>query len=486
WELVENSEGHEYYWNTKTGETSWTSPFGTNEAALIPELLSSGPPPPPPLPPVMKFPPPMSGAVPNDPELAALSRIESVPESIIRREGYLLTKKKSHGLASKKQSSSWVQHWAVLCVGFLFLFKDQATKTSTKRPLHVLRLDVVSVDEVGKEMTKKKGAFRLELEPGVVWLLQPGKEGEMWEWMDSVKEASRQKSTTPEYENALSKLLPATSGSERQAGSAHATRSSSNLSTVNSPATASTPVAGKSSDRNRSPKQSVKTKIGAFLFKRPSVDKLKEQGIIKDEDVIFGGSLAHQVEHSAQPIPPVVRKCVEEVDKRGLTSQGIYRLSGNASTVQKLRLQFNSKEPVDLSDDDMDINVVASTLKLYFRELEDPLVPFGFYDRFIAAAKLDDYDTRLIELKNLVQALPRPNYDTFEYIIRHLARVTSHSAENKMEPSNLAIVFGPTLIRAPENGAQSGYNTILNMSYQNLLVEAVLVQVDWVFDGLDN
>ncbi|KAI8591715.1 Rho GTPase activation protein [Geranomyces variabilis] len=504
WELVENPEGEHYYWNTDTGETSWTSPDHPEDTGRASSEGGDDGPEGVPLgaqaqpltdtPPVMKFPSTSETGVSAalDPELLALGRIEGVPETIIRREAYLLTKKKHHGAGSKKPASSWAQYWAVLCVGFLFLFKDQSTKTSTKKPVHVIRLDSVRVEEVGKDTTKKKGAFRMELDQGAVWLIQPGKEGEMWEWMDAIREASREKSTSAEYENALSTLLPqgVPAVPDRKSNS-QASKSVGNISTKNRSRrpTGGAKASGEVDDgsyEGKQAKQSVKTKIGAFLFKRPSVDKLKEQGIIKDEDVIFGGNLAAQVERGSGPIPAVVRLCVEQVDKRGLTSQGIYRLSGNASTIQKLKVQFNAQEKVDLGAEDLDINAVASTLKLYFRELDDPLIPFAFYDRFIAAAKLEDYNARLIELKNLVQAIPRPNYDTFEFIIRHLARVMSHSAENKMEPSNLAIVFGPTLIRPPEGDGTSGYTNILNMSYQNLLVEAVLVQVDWIFDGLDH
>ncbi|KAJ3011429.1 hypothetical protein HKX48_006846 [Thoreauomyces humboldtii] len=472
----------------------------------------------------MRFEPMLPNA-PSDPEVAALLRVEAVPEEIIRREGYLYTKLKKQGPGPKRLSASWTQTWAVLCVGFLFLFKDQPNRTSHRKPLHVVRLDAVAVDEVGKEVTKKKGAFKVEIDQGdAVWLVYPSKEGEMWEWMDAIKEASREKSTSSEYDNALNRLLPngLSPPSSTPAALTHSnsktplpinTKSSSNLlpngasaggsSLPSSPGgTRSTdkPEKEKAASRSRRPtqgakasgevddgsyegrKQNVKTKIGAFLFKRPSVDKLKEKGIIKDEATVFGGSLALQIELSKELVPPVVKFCVEEVERRGLTSEGIYRLSGDRSTVQKLRLQFNAKESVNLAEDDMDINAVTGVLKLYFRELDDSVIPFGFYARFIAAAKIDDYDSRLIELKNLIQALPRPNYDTLEYIIRHLSRVTAHSAENKMEPSNLAIVFGPTLIRTGED-SQSGYTDILNLSHQNRIVESILVQVTWVFDG---
>lgn len=83
-------------------------------------------------------------------------------------------------------------------MGFLILFKDHPSKAAIKRPVSVLRLNSVEVEDVGKEVTKKKGAFRVAMEDGAVWLMMPGKEGEMWEWMDAIKEASRDRSTPAE------------------------------------------------------------------------------------------------------------------------------------------------------------------------------------------------------------------------------------------------------------------------------------------------
>lgn len=184
-----------------------TATSSTSSRASIPERASSfsdsptpsSVPPPPPPPPVMKFPPPSEDNI--DPDLRAISQISTIPPEIIRREGYLSTKlKKPPQSTSKKPppNTSWAHYWATLTVGFLILFKDNPSKAAIKRPASVLRLNSVEVEDVGKEATKKKGAFRVVMENGAIWLMLPGKEGEMWEWMDAIREASRERSTPAE------------------------------------------------------------------------------------------------------------------------------------------------------------------------------------------------------------------------------------------------------------------------------------------------
>jgi len=140
---------------------------------------------------------------------------------------------------------------------------------------------------------------------------------------------------------------------------------------------------------------------------------------------------------------------------------------------------------VDLQDEvNVDINVVTGVLKLYFRELQNPLVSFEYYEKFLEAGRIQYYDDRLIELKSLVHSLPKPNYDVFEFLMRHLCRVAADWEINKMEPPNLAIVFGPTLIRMPEEG-QNAYVNMMNMGLHNSIVEAIIKQTDWIFSPIE-
>jgi hypothetical protein len=140
----------------------------------------------------------------------------------------------------------------------------------------------------------------------------------------------------------------------------------------------------------------------------------------------------------------------------GLESQGIYRISGNAATMARIKLEINKGillhivgNFTDINNDYTDINAISGLFKLFFRELLDPVIPFEFYDRFIAAIRktplileLEEYNERLTLIKDLVQEIPKEHYAVLECVIRHLAKVATHSNINKMEPSNLAIVFG--------------------------------------------
>ena len=110
-----------------------------------------------------------------------------------------------------------------------------------------------------------------------------------------------------------------------------------------------------------------------------------------------------------------------------------------------------------------------------------PVIPYSLYKPFIEVMKIEDYNTRLIEIKNLTQKLPKVHYDVLEYLMRHLVKVSSKSEINKMEPSNLAIVYGPSLIRAEEKGEgdmQAAYANMMNMSFQNSLIENMITQTE--------
>jgi len=88
-----------------------------------------------------------------------------------------------------------------------------------------------------------------------------------------------------------------------------------------------------------------------------------------------------------------------------------------------------------------------------------------------------NYNDRLMAIKGMLQRLPSANYEVAKFLIRHLARVSQQAATNKMETANLAIVFGPTLMRAENESMEM----VLNMGYQNSLVEHLILQADWMF-----
>ncbi|NXN44492.1 RHG15 protein, partial [Rhinoptilus africanus] len=106
------------------------------------------------------------------------------------------------------------------------------------------------------------------------------------------------------------------------------------------------------------------------------------------------------------------------------------------------------EERLSLADPEWsDVHVVTGALKLFFRELPEPLVPYGLFDPFIEAVKLPDPQEQVERVAELVQSLPPPNYATLRYLLAHLCRVMERVDVNRMTRQNIGIVFGPTLLR---------------------------------------
>ncbi|XP_072340198.1 active breakpoint cluster region-related protein-like isoform X2 [Scyliorhinus torazame] len=168
---------------------------------------------------------------------------------------------------------------------------------------------------------------------------------------------------------------------------------------------------------------------------------------------IFGVPISIVTYRDRSRVPLIVRHCVEDVERRGLDELGIYRISGIATDVQSLRAAFDSnpKEAVTHLKD-YDVNVVAGTLKLYFRELPEPLLTDELIPSFVAAAAQEDATVKEREMTSFLSQLPDPNLNTFLYLMKHLKKVTEHEPINKMSLHNLATVFGPSLLRVRHEG----------------------------------
>jgi hypothetical protein len=104
---------------------------------------------------------------------------------------------------------------------------------------------------------------------------------------------------------------------------------------------------------------------------------------------IFGGSLEAQAQKQNSLVPRIVLECIQIIEQKGMNIEGIYRLSGNNGSMQRLRFFYNNYENfwIDPNYEDWsDVHVITGALKLYFRELQNPLITFAMYDKFIAVA----------------------------------------------------------------------------------------------------
>uniref|UniRef100_A0A7M5WIP2 Rho-GAP domain-containing protein n=1 Tax=Clytia hemisphaerica TaxID=252671 RepID=A0A7M5WIP2_9CNID len=165
---------------------------------------------------------------------------------------------------------------------------------------------------------------------------------------------------------------------------------------------------------------------------------------------VFGFNLAKTLAKEENTIPVIVRKCVEEIEKRALEIVGIYRISGNARKKKHLRAQFEENSlAVDTSnEDEVDCHVLAGILKDYLRELPNPLISDNMYHNIYNKGCVKNKDQNNL-LRELLKELPYTNRATLIYIMDHLKRVAAKSEVNKMTHQNLAVCFGPVMMSSP-------------------------------------
>lgn len=234
---------------------------------------------------------------------------------------------------------------------------------------------------------------------------------------------------------------------------------------------------------------------------------------------LFGRDFSQVASCASDGIPFIITKCISEIERRALKMKGIYRVNGVKTRVEKLCQAFeNGKELVELSQ--CSPHDISNVLKLYLRQLPEPIMPFHLYNSLMGLAKESlqgDADTpekeeaessninpavgkgpELVDLgpdtdpevlvlvdklKELLKDLPRANIATMRYIIRHLRRIAELEEDNKMSPSNLGIVFGPSLMRPRPTGATISLSSLVDYPHQARIVEALIVFYSSIFQS---
>ncbi|XP_065183498.1 rho GTPase-activating protein 45-like isoform X2 [Sycon ciliatum] len=210
----------------------------------------------------------------------------------------------------------------------------------------------------------------------------------------------------------------------------------------------------------------------------------------------FGINMSSVVTRSSQDVPAIVPACIKEVEERGLSHVGIYRLSGVKSKVEKLCQQFEKdggKADIKLST--YPPTLIACVLKLFFRQLPEPLLTYKLYteliklgqDGFIGDAEDDEqarkHEQTIQKLRAVLARLPAQNFYTTKILMGHLSIVASHSKVNNMTESNLGIVFGPTIIqpRMKQGEHTSTVRALVDMPHQSKAVEFIIKGFDEIF-----
>uniref|UniRef100_A0AAR2JYA9 Rho GTPase-activating protein 12-like n=1 Tax=Pygocentrus nattereri TaxID=42514 RepID=A0AAR2JYA9_PYGNA len=430
WETHKDQNGRHFYYNRATQERTWKPPRARES---------------------------------KKEERHDTASTETEPSS--ERSGFLnVTKITEQG---KKVRKNWSSSWAVLQGSLLIFAKNQGTATSwfgshQSKPDFSIDLRGATVERASKDKSSKKHVLEVKTRQGTEILIQSDVENTINEWFKSLTEAINTHAW--ESDEAIEEDMPESPGPEKH-DKEKEHRDSKKLRAMKN-----------STSMDSTEQKKTKKQLKKFLIRRPTLQAVRDKGYIKDQ--VFGCNLISLCQRENTTVPHFVRMCIDHVENHGLNLDGLYRVSGNLAIIQKLRFTVNHDEKINFEDSKWeDIHVITGALKMFFRELPEPLFTHTLFNDFVAAIKIPDYKQKVQAVKDKVQKLPRPNHDTMQALFKHLKKVIEHGEKNRMTTQSVAIVFGPTLLR-PEIET---LNMAVHMVYQNQIVELVLLEYDTMF-----
>ncbi|KAK2851028.1 hypothetical protein Q5P01_007304 [Channa striata] len=182
-----------------------------------------------------------------------------------------------------------------------------------------------------------------------------------------------------------------------------------------------------------------------------------------------------RTQSSGQQIPVVVESCIRFINLHGLHHEGIFRVPGSQREVNLIRDAFERGDD-PLSDSECDLDSVAGVLKLYFRGLEPPLFPYDSYSQLLECVQIEGETEKAAQIKAIFSTFPRPLLVVMRYLFAFLNHVSQYSDENMMQPYNLAVCFGPSLLRGTDSD-----DAVARQPQVNDLVKTMILQHDLIF-----
>lgn len=243
--------------------------------------------------------------------------------------------------------------------------------------------------------------------------------------------------------------------------------------------------------------------------------------------------------YKQQSVPYVLARLCNYIEENSsqLTHEGIFRVSGNARLMEKLRTLFDHLGDAPLESESVDVATSASMLKMYLRELPEPLIPTRMNYYFITLAKKysplllsgnalmsrsttkctpvqqsgnqenDPSTTNTSEnpsnsrdgatnssqnhtnerhkqafsrdLTKLIRKLPIENYNLLKYLACFLHRITLKQQYNKMCAEALGIVFGPNVFRI----RSESYKGLKEQEFSNQIMASIISNYRTIFDS---
>lgn len=182
---------------------------------------------------------------------------------------------------------------------------------------------------------------------------------------------------------------------------------------------------------------------------------------------------------SGETIPLMVESCIRFISRHGLQHEGIFRVSGSQVEVNDIKNAFErGEDPLAGDQNDHDMDSIAGVLKLYFRGLDQALFPKEVFHDLISCVSMESLQERAVHIKKVLQPLSSKTLIIMRYLFAFLNHLSQYSEENMMDPYNLAICFGPTLMSVPE-----GHDQVSCQAHVNELIKTIIIHHDTIFPG---
>ncbi|KAI1892444.1 hypothetical protein AGOR_G00133430 [Albula goreensis] len=232
------------------------------------------------------------------------------------------------------------------------------------------------------------------------------------------------------------------------------------------------------------------TKLKEFLEERNLITKLQAKHELihktlgesqKTECCIASArrNSAARKQDRGRAIPLVVESCIRFISRHGLRHEGIFRVSGSQVEVNDIKNAFErGEDPLSGDPNDHEIDSIAGVLKLYFRGLDHALFPKEVFHDLISCVSMDSLPERASHIHKILLPLPSSTLVVMRYLFAFLNHLSQYSEENMMDPYNLAICFGPTLMSVPE-----GQDQVSCQAHVNELIKTIIIHHQDIFPG---
>ncbi|CAL1600181.1 unnamed protein product [Knipowitschia caucasica] len=394
------------------------------------------------------------------------SELGTTAVSDVRKEGWLHCKQVLSEKGKKVGAGirPWKRVFSVLRSHSLFVYKDKreavlhgagavpGQEEHSPISVHGCLIDIAYSE------TKRKHVLRLTTQDFCEYLLQAESREDMLSWIKTIRDSSKSDSEENGFRQAL--INKKLNDYRKQSLTGH-------RQDVSPKSHRTAPPSDNRAEDNKSP-------WSINLMKKSKKSSTPKAFGVRLEDC--QPAINHKF------VPLIVEMCCAVVESMGLEYTGIYRVPGNNALVSSLQEHLNKGLDINSGDERFqDLNVISSLLKSFFRKLPEPLFTDDKYSLFIEANRIEDADSRLKTMKKLIHSLPDHYFHTLKFLLEHLRRVADCSEKNKMEPRNLALVFGPTLVRTSEDNMM---DMVTHMADRYKIIETLILHSDWFFsDG---